>query len=299
MKFLFSCSLALISTLMSFAGGGYLGINISDANDNFHKKTDAGVLITKVIEGTGADKAGLKTHDIILSINGENVNATNELISYLNTMNPGENVSLKVIRGDETQNVDVELGERIAMRLHKDPKKWVFYSDHQGAWLGVSYEALNEDLAEFFGVNNGVLVKKVEKDSPAMEAGLRAGDVITEIDGKTLATNKDFLKVLASHEEGDQINLTLNRRGNIMDAMVTLAANENSFSNFNRFFKSGNHFNFNLDSGDFEELHELPHRLKMMKPMLENLESGSFEELQQQLQDLREELEQLKKDKNH
>lgn len=288
---LVSALLALSCT--AFAGGGYLGVNITESYDSTSKKGD-GVLVTGVVEGSGAEKAGILKNDRILSINGTDIFKTHELISYLNNLEAGEKVALKVLRDNKTQEIEVELGER-SISLHRgDPKKWVFYSDQHGPWLGIDYMTLNPELAEFFGVSGGVLVKRVVEDSPAKASGLQAGDVITHLEGQPLEDTKTFLKTLSAKSAGDIVNLVVNRRGDVLDLNATLSKREDMNFDFQEF--RGKFFDW--DQGSLKPLENLPHHLEMMRPLLHEWDPDTMNALQEELKKLRDELEILKKQRD-
>jgi len=298
MKFLLS-SIFVLATGLSFAGNGYLGVNIAKVEllDQDQQKASSGVLVTGVIEGSAADKAGLQRDDIIESVNGEAVHHPSELISYLNNLNPGETVHLKLVRGDLPMEMDVELGERTFERRLRDPKKWVFMSHHPQAWLGVEYFELTPELAEFFNVQGGLFIKSVVEDSPAKNAGLLAGDIILSMGGLPLDSKRDFSKKMADHAEGDNVAFEINRKGQVLDFSVTLGKRQlPSVPNFEfKFSPDGEVFNF--DGDHFKGLENLPEHLDKLKPMVEMFEFKDMEALQNQLEELREELNKLKEDK--
>lgn len=290
-------TIAIALSSIALGGSGYLGVNISDIHEAHgnSSKTNRGILITGVVDGSGAANAGLQENDRILSINGETLKRSSELISYLSNLDAGEKVQLIVLRDDKKQSVDVELGERLTrLRRHK-PNKWVFYSDFRGTWLGVEYDSLNPELADFFGVESGMLVKKVQEESPAAEAGLRAGDIITSFNGTPLKTSADFSKAIADHEEGDTVSMVVNRRGNELDVNATLAKRENLFPELHNF--KGSYFDFR--DGDFEKLREFPHQLEAITPLVETFKSHSYENLHEEIKKLREELEKLKENSDN
>lgn len=295
MKSLLSCVFVLTAGWSFAWSGGYLGINIDQVEyTNQNQKTTDGVLVTGVVEGSPADKAGLLRDDIVESVNGEIVRHPSELISYLNNLNPGEIVRLKLLRNDSPLAMDVELGERILNRTLKDPNKWVFMSHQSRAWLGVEYMELTPELAEFFNVDSGLFIKSVVEGSPAENAGFQAGDIVLSMGGTKVESQRDFSKNMSAREEGDNVAFEINRKGKLLDFSVTLGKREMpAFPNLKFEFKSDGEF-FNFDGNEFSELHELPEKLS---PMLEMFEFQDTQSLQKQLQDLKEELEQLKKER--
>lgn len=100
----------------------------------------------------------------------------------------------------------------------------VFWLRSGGGYLGVSTTNLTEDLRTHFGTpsEQGVLVSKVFKDTPAARAGLQAGDIITAIDGTKVATSSDINKALASRKKGEQVRVDFHRNRVAQQAMATL-----------------------------------------------------------------------------
>lgn len=92
-----------------------------------------------------------------------------------------------------------------------------------GGFLGVQTMALEGQLAEYFEVSEGVLVTEVVEDSPAEEAGLRAGDVITAVDGRDVDTPRDLQRRLGGMDPKDTVELSVQRRGSPLTVTVTLA----------------------------------------------------------------------------
>jgi len=94
--------------------------------------------------------------------------------------------------------------------------------------LGVRYMEIGDQLAEYFGLNadEGVLVTSVDDDGPAAKAGLRAGDVILELDGKAIRRGRDLREQVSEAEDGEELAIRVQRRGEPLDLTVTLAKPE-------------------------------------------------------------------------
>lgn len=100
----------------------------------------------------------------------------------------------------------------------------VFWLRAGGGYLGVSTMNLTEDLRSHFGTpsEQGVMVARVFKDTPASRAGLQAGDIITAIDGAAIATTSDINKALASREKGEQVRIDYSRNRATRQTFATL-----------------------------------------------------------------------------
>lgn len=122
----------------------------------------------------------------------------------------GENSELWQLKGDE-------LRERLEEMQRKNPQLFTLGSSRR---IGVSTSTLGRQLADFFGVQHGVLVNSVEANSPAEKAGLKAGDVVTEADGKKVEDPDDLLRALGEKQEGE-VTLTVVRDRNRRTVRVT------------------------------------------------------------------------------
>jgi serine protease Do len=230
-------------------GGGFLGVyaeNINRENmSRYHLNQVRGVGVTQVVKDSPAEKAGLRKDDVIVRIDGENVNSVRKLNRLVSEMAPDHSVRITVSRGGSEQEVTATITKRdnstMVGGLFKghpkvwkwegtDPKVWKFESplfnrkdwfDNNGDLtfflgnsrrIGVSTMELTKQLADYFGIadGKGVLVTSVVEDSPAAKAGVRAGDVITAIDGEAVDSPGDLARVINRKKEGD-VSLTIIR----------------------------------------------------------------------------------------
>jgi len=187
------------------AGGTtYLGVNIAELNADRARelklKEPYGVEVTRVAEGSPAEKAGLKTGDVVLEYNGQRVEGMEQFGRLVRETPAGRDVKLLVSRGGVTQTIAAtpatRKGSRTAIgnfpgveipEFHMPDIPQIFTA-WRSPMLGVEAESLGPQLAAYFGVKDGVLVRSVIKDSAAEKAGLKAGDVITKIDGNSVTT---------------------------------------------------------------------------------------------------------------
>lgn len=199
-------------------GKGYLGVNIErlSSEDKEEFGVTFGVLVSRVVEDSTAEKAGIKKYDVIQYFNDEKMRRTDDLIEAVRANKPGAKVKIKLVRDGKNKEVTVTLGEYKFKGLWiggKDDKNVIFLSRGRG-YLGVHLQELNNDLAGYFGVkeDEGALILKVEKESPAQKAGLKAGDVIVTIGDEKVQSPADVRKALAEFKKGDKVDVTVIRQ---------------------------------------------------------------------------------------
>jgi serine protease Do len=219
-----------------------------------------GVGVREVIKGSPAEKAGLRVGDVILRFDGEQVSSVRKLTRLIEEAAPEHSARLTVLRGGSEQQLSATLARRepfartevgpltihgmgdmpqVYGDLLKNPELWEHKGEelrerleemqrkHPGVFtlgasrrIGVATSTLGKQLADFFGVSNGVLINSVEANSPAEKAGLKAGDVVTEIDGKRIEDADDLVRGLGAKEEGE-VTLTVVRDRNRRTVRVT------------------------------------------------------------------------------
>jgi serine protease Do len=167
---------------------GFLGVNIQDLTPELAKefKLDQanGALVSEVTPQSPADKAGLKNGDVIVEFNNKPVADSRHLKLQVGATLPGSSVPLKILRDGASKTLEVTVKELPGDKLAKASST----SDKtEDALHGVGVVDLNDASRAELKVPervNGALISQVEPDSTAYEAGLRPGDVITEINRK-------------------------------------------------------------------------------------------------------------------
>ncbi len=214
-----------------FSGGSFLGIYTEEiTRENmarFSLSEPRGVAVSKVVEGSPADKAGLKKDDVILRFNGEEVTSTRKLQRQINEVAPEHTARVTISRGGAEQELAVTVGKgkgfdglfgwkqdpgalkQLKELYGKDGFTTVLGSRRR---IGVSTSTLSKQLADFFGVagGEGVLLTSVTENGPAAKAGLKAGDVITDVDGEHVENSGDLSRAINRKTEGE-ITLTVIR----------------------------------------------------------------------------------------
>jgi membrane-associated protease RseP (regulator of RpoE activity) len=203
--------------------GSYLGVDSRDVTPermgSLKLKSDQGVEILMVDQDAPAGKAGLKEHDVILSFNGKAVQGVDQLRRMIRDTAPGSKVNLSISRDGQQQNVQVELADRKKIMIAGDhvihiPKIEIppmpeidvpsFAMLQYSRRNGLMVENISQQLGDFFGVKGGrgVLVRNVEKNSPAETAGFKAGDVIIRIGNEPIENMSDWNQILRQQQAG-------------------------------------------------------------------------------------------------
>ncbi len=191
---------------------GYLGVQIQEVDHQIARsmglKEVAGALISDVVEETPADKAGLKTGDLVLKVDGKKIYTTSELRNTISARKPGEKVTLVLLRDGKEKNIRVTLGE-LPEDMNQAMETRAF---KEGP--GFSVKDLDKNLAARFGIkkDNGVIITDVQPGSEAAAKGLRPGDIILRIGDKEISSVREFNKEYDKYEQGDPVLLLIQRK---------------------------------------------------------------------------------------
>lgn len=215
-------------------GGAFLGVGTEDITrenmGRYGMREVRGVGVTQVIKDSPAEKAGLKKDDVILRFDGESVTSTRKLSRLVSESSADQTVRLTISRGGAEQEVSATLSkhnmanvlgagirDQVLRGIEKD---WPQIKSDDGNFvfsffgnrrIGVSTQTLTKQLSDYFGAKDGgVLITSVTENSPAAKAGLKAGDVITAIDGEKVDSSGDVSRVINKKQEGE-VSLTILR----------------------------------------------------------------------------------------
>ena len=193
---------------------GYLGVHIQDVTPGLAKEfglnQGGGVLIGDVSPDTPAAKAGLKKGDVVLAVDGEPIQAANQLQVRISQMAPGTSVKMKIWRDGRAQDVTVNLGELPETAEKEGPGE-----TSEGVLEGVDVQNLTSDLAQQLNLpanTKGVVVTQVDPSSPAAAVGLDRGMVIQEVNRKPVNSVDEFKRAVAASKD-QQILLLVNQGG--------------------------------------------------------------------------------------
>jgi serine protease Do len=190
-----------------YVGGTYLGVNLAEIDENRAKELklqeDYGVEITRVEEHSPAEKAGMKAGDVVLEYNGQRVEGMEQFGRMVRETPPGREVKLTISRNGATQTLMAVLGSRKYRFSGNFPPGFEVPEFHmpdipqifttlRSPMLGVEAESLGSQLAVYFGVKEGVLVRSVLENTPAEKASIKAGDVITKVDGMAVTAPSEL-----------------------------------------------------------------------------------------------------------
>ena len=191
----------------------WLGISVQDLTpemmEHFKVKEKEGVLVGQVYQGTGAEKAGLASGDIIKSVDDKPVKNVSELVKETQKKKVGQKLKLGIVRDGKAMTIEITTS---AM-----PDKAELQKEKEGEEkLGARVQELTPQLAARFritGVKQGVVVIAVEDGSFADEMGLQEGDVILEINRKKIESLKDFDKAMKDANVEKGILFQIHRKG--------------------------------------------------------------------------------------
>ena len=248
-----------IRELAVLAGrGSQLGVSVRDL-DADQAKAQTGAVVEDVRAGSAAEKAGIRKGDVITVFDGEKVRGVRHLTRLVTETPEGRTVTASVLREGKRVEVAVtpDSGSMASadrkfevlvppMRFEKrrggdDDMTWSMPRLPEGAWtfkgdrpgdmwgfktgkgrLGVRVQELDGQLAEYFGTSRGVLVNSVDADSPAARAGIKAGDVVTAVNGKAVAEPSDLIEAVASVDDGATLTLEITRDKKAQSVKATL-----------------------------------------------------------------------------
>jgi serine protease Do len=201
-------------TVLAGRGSG-IGVHITD-------RAEGGVVVDTVESESPADKAGIKRSDVIIEFDGEHVRSARQFARLVQETPAGRTVKATITRDGQRRDVQITPDERrggdvMVMgggdflgdymrdfgrdfgRLGDRFSNFNFNFDFpalSGRRLGVAVEELTGQLGDYFGAKDGVLVTAVTDGSPAAKAGLKAGDVITTVNGDRIASREDLVRAM-------------------------------------------------------------------------------------------------------
>lgn len=181
-----------------------------------------GVLVQDILAGSPAEAAGVKPGDVILAVDGKNVNAANEIQTLIAEMEPGDVVTLSIFRSGETISKKVKLAEVPQRDLaggSQEVQQETVQPDESGRInipkLGIAIQPLDQKTMKAAGTDHGVLVASVTPGGPAADRTLLRNDIITAIDHEKVSSPKDLVDALKDKKNGDAIMLrVLSKQGN-------------------------------------------------------------------------------------
>ncbi|HLG13838.1 MAG TPA: PDZ domain-containing protein [Blastocatellia bacterium] len=220
-------------------GDTFLGVQLAEVDralvQRLKLREERGALVTGIMPGSSAEKAGLQKDDVVVRWNGERIESAVQLQRHIRESPADRTVRLGVMRGGREIEVDVKLGRQSdhpgAFRVD-DGEGNVFW---EHARLGIELHGLTPQLAQHFGLptNSGALVASVDEDSPAAKAGLRAGDVIVSVGGEEVSGPFDLRSQIRRRHEGPvEVKILRDRQEQTITLEVTSARRPGSLGIF-------------------------------------------------------------------
>jgi serine protease Do len=207
---------------------GFMGILpqelTPDLAKQFNISNDHGVVVAQVTANSPAEKGGLKVGDVITGINGNSIQDVNEFRLQVAGFAPGTSIHLKVVRNGQTLDLPVTLSEYdLEAEANGRQPGNLPEGGEKGALQGVTVQALNSDLRREMQLpegTNGVAITDVSDDSPAAQAGLQSGEVIMQVNHRTVNTVADFNQAVRQGASKDSTLLLVRRQGGTQFVVV-------------------------------------------------------------------------------
>jgi serine protease Do len=192
---------------------GYLGININPVDQDvmgaFKLKSTEGAFIESVVPGDPADKAGVKPGDTVIRVDNMPIKTTRDLIGYVSSKAPGSKVHLTVVRDGKEMGFNVTLAERGASSQAENGGGGKGSEESHGK-LGISVRQITPQLRQMIGLDEnieGLYVEHVKEVSPAADASLRDGDVITQVNGRPVTSTEEFARIVKNTPKGEYLRI--------------------------------------------------------------------------------------------
>lgn len=227
-------------------GGARLGVTVRDIEDAEVKTArlpaPAGAVVEEVSDESAAEMGGIRKGDIIVEFDGERVRSARQFTRLVQETADSRKVTAVVVRDGQRVNLTVEPRQgsggvfdsfRKLEDLGRDftfdvpvrpptppptpraspPSVWKFDDllSRGTARLGLTVDTLSPQLAEYFGTKEGVLVKSVQDNSPAAKIGIKAGDVITSVNGSSIDDAAQLRRRLQSLKDGEEVTIGIMR----------------------------------------------------------------------------------------
>lgn len=189
----------------------YLGVMLQDIDRNlaeaYKLPKPEGSLVNQVSPKSPAEKAGLKSGDVILKINGTSISRTGDLLNVLNRTAPDQTIQLEILRDDKTRTISATLGTA------PDDTPAAEDKNNPTSGLGMSIRTLTEAELASLNVRGGILVQDVKRGGLASLSNIVAGDVIVQVNGTAITNSQMFAKTVAALPKNSVARITIIRQG--------------------------------------------------------------------------------------
>ena len=223
------------------ASSSFLGVGVAEIDTERAKelqlKEERGVEVKNVADDSPAGKGGVKVGDVVLEYNGQRVEGSEQFVRLVRETPVGRQVKLLISRNGSTQTLTATIGSRSPAEFFPKELDRMFGQlkglempdmprarmTMQSRALGAETESLGSQLAEYFGVKEGVLVRSVMRGSAAEKAGLKAGDVITKVGDRKVTSPNDIANAVRT-STSTTFPLTIVRSQKELTVSVTIEA---------------------------------------------------------------------------
>jgi serine protease Do len=244
--------------IVRLGGGAYLGVSLEEVDKDevarLKLSEERGALVKSVEKDSPAARAGLKVDDVVVRFQSETIQTAAQLARLVRETPAGRTVALDVVRGGAVQKLSAKVEERKSplrgvqewsFKMPEPPDVPQFHFEMPEVpmppdvprlmWrsrgprkLGIEYQEISDQLAKYFklAADQGVLVTRVEEDSPAAKGGMKAGDVILKLAGAAIKDGEELRDAMRKAEPGQEIAVTVQREGRPVELKVKLASEQ-------------------------------------------------------------------------
>ncbi len=229
--------------------GAWLGVQVQTVTgelaSRFDLRTEEGVYVSTVVDNSPAEEAGVRPGDVIVEFNYRKVTSSRELAEFVSENESGDEAILFVDRDGKKKRLIAQLTARPVEKTadiqsltppQEDGLNSFRYRVKTAPYIGVALQSVTGQLADYFAVPGGAgaLIIETLEDSPAAEAGLKAGDVVIAADGAEIEVIEDLQRVVRERESGDKIEITVIRDKTKTVLSVVVAERELSRREFGK-----------------------------------------------------------------
>ena len=185
----------------------YMGVEIQDIDQTMAKalgmKTAHGVIVQSVESNSPAEKAGIKSGDVILMFDGKEIEHGNQLQALVASKQPGDKATVEILRDGKKEEKTVVLEARSGSEFAATTSSATASADLSS--LGLSVQSADKPTAEKYGKKFGVLVTDVTPGSVADDRGIQKGDLITSVDNQPIKTVEELDKIVKARKPGSAL----------------------------------------------------------------------------------------------
>ena len=222
-------------------GGSYLGIHIVEINQaraaELNMDSPRGVEVSNVADKSPAAESGLEKGDVVVKLEGQDVRGVEHFVRLVRETPAGRTVAMSILRDGTPRELTAKIGRRKAAQARQfwfcdgeeenctapvPNLKWIREKIMdmprprivmRNRYLGAELEPVEGQLADYFDVEEGVLVRSVDADTAGKRAGLEAGDVITAVDGKGVDSPSELREKIQQADSRQEIKMAVMRKG--------------------------------------------------------------------------------------